>query len=235
LLDYYDEAQLPDEGDPNYYDRFIIYAMDKLTSGRCDGELNDCLYKCLKLIYGTFSKMPKSIEKSEYIKEKLGLPRDAPVPASCMDKVEDLARNLALDITGDVTQFSKSKADKHATLVLSESHYSVATNPDKQHPSHMDHKQKSLFVYQEDGINNTVTIYNSKKTSSDGAPQKGKILTSTQFQKAKISKSYAFVPVEKNKKTGILETLEEAYPIKNIHTVIIRYYRILRTVSLQYE
>jgi hypothetical protein len=62
-----------DGGDPNYFNRFIIYVRDILTSGGCDGELNDCLYKCLKLIYGTFSKMPKSIEKPEYIKEKLGL------------------------------------------------------------------------------------------------------------------------------------------------------------------
>jgi hypothetical protein len=66
----------------------------------------------------------------------------------------------------------------------------------------MNHKQKSPFVYQEDGINNTVTIYNDKKV---------KTLTFTQFQKAKISKNYAFVFVEKNRKTGILETLEEAY------------------------
>jgi hypothetical protein len=155
--------------------------------------------------------MPKTIEKLEYIKEKLGLPHDAPVPGASIDKVEDLARNLALDITGDVTQISKSKADRRATLVLSEGHYSVVTNPDRQHPSRMDHKQKAPFVYREDGINNTVMIYNSKKTSSDRASQKGKILTSTQFQKAKISKNYAFVPVEKNKKTGILETLEQAY------------------------
>jgi hypothetical protein len=64
-----------------------------------------------------------------------------------MDKVKDLARNLALDITGDVTQISKSKADRRATLILSEGHYSVATNPDRQHPSRMDHKQKSsLFT-----------------------------------------------------------------------------------------
>jgi hypothetical protein len=202
LLDHYDEAQLPDEGDPNYYDRFIIYVMDKSTSGGCDGKLNDCLYQCLKRIYGTFSKLPKAIEKPEYIKEKLGLSRESPVPASCMDKVEDLARNLALNVTGDVTRISKSKADRRATLVLSEGHYSVATNPDRNHPSRMDHKPKSPFVYRENGINNTVTIHNDKKT---------KILTSTQFQKAKISKSYAFVPVEKNRKTGILETPEETY------------------------
>jgi hypothetical protein len=66
----------------------------------------------------------------------------------------------------------------------------------------IDHKQKSPFVYQEDGINNTVMIYNSKKV---------KTFTSMQFQKVKISKSYVFVPIEKNRKTGILEILEEAY------------------------
>jgi hypothetical protein len=222
LLDHYDEAQMSDGGDPNYYDRFIIYAMDKLTSDGCDGELNNCLYKCLKLIYGTFSKMPKTnIEKPEYIKEKLDLLHDAPVPVASINKVEDLARNLALNITGDVTRISKSKADRHATLVLSEGYYSVVTNPDRHHPSHMDYKQKSPFVYQEDEINNIVTIYNNKKT---------KILTSTQFQKAKISKSYAFIPVEKNKKTGILETLEQAY--QRIHEERNAFLQVTKRFSL---
>ncbi|GBC48495.2 hypothetical protein GLOIN_2v1472929 [Rhizophagus irregularis DAOM 181602=DAOM 197198] len=81
LLDHYDEAQLPDDADPDYFERFIIYARDSPpATGGCDGELNDCLYECLKYIYGTFSKMPKSIEKPEYIKKALGLNRDAPIP-----------------------------------------------------------------------------------------------------------------------------------------------------------
>jgi hypothetical protein len=122
---------------------------------------------------------------------------------------------------------------QRATLVLSEGHYSVATNPDQQHPSRMDHKQKSPFVYREDGINNIVTIYNNKKTSSNGAPQKGKILTSTQFQKAKISKSYAFVPVKKNKKTRILETLEQAY--QRIHEERDAFLQITKRFGLGYR
>ncbi|GET52526.1 hypothetical protein GLOIN_2v1472929 [Rhizophagus irregularis DAOM 181602=DAOM 197198] len=81
LLDHYDEAQLPDDADPDYFERFIIYARDSPpAAGGCNGELNDCLYECLKNIYGTFSKMPKSIEKPEYIKKALGLNRDAPIP-----------------------------------------------------------------------------------------------------------------------------------------------------------
>ncbi|CAB4431995.1 unnamed protein product [Rhizophagus irregularis] len=138
LLDHYDEAQLPDDADPDYFERFIIYARDAPpTAGGCNGELNDCLYECLKHIYGTFSKMPKSIEKPEYIKKALGLNRDAPVPVSCTDKIEQLAGSLALNIVGILPEFLK-------------------------------------------------------------------------FQKTKNSKS-SFIPVEKNRKTGVYETLEEAY------------------------
>ncbi|GBC17056.2 hypothetical protein GLOIN_2v1763167 [Rhizophagus irregularis DAOM 181602=DAOM 197198] len=101
LLDHYDEAQLPDDADPNYFKRFIIYIRDAPpAAGGYNGELNDCLYECLKYIYGTFSKMPKSIKKPEYIKKALGLNRNAPIPVSCMDRVEQLAGSLALNIVG---------------------------------------------------------------------------------------------------------------------------------------
>ncbi|GET67074.1 hypothetical protein GLOIN_2v1849173 [Rhizophagus irregularis DAOM 181602=DAOM 197198] len=175
LLDHYDEAQLPDDADPDYFERFIIYARDSPpAAGGCNGELNDCLYECLKNIYGTFSKMPKSIEKPEYIKKALGLNRDAPIP---------------------------SKSDRRATLILSEGHYSLTLNPGRLHPSKIDKKRNLPIVYHEDGTNNVVTIYNGKTVKS---------CTIAQFQKTKNSKS-SFIPVEKNRKTGVYETLEEAY------------------------
>ncbi|GET51868.1 hypothetical protein GLOIN_2v1793417 [Rhizophagus irregularis DAOM 181602=DAOM 197198] len=175
LLDHYDEAQLPDDADPDYFERFIIYVRDAPpVAGGCNGELNDCLYECLKNIYGTFSKMPKSIEKPEYIKKALGLNRDAPIP---------------------------SKSDRRATLILSEGHYSLTLNPERLHPSKIDKKRNLPIVYHEDGTNNVVTIYNGKTVKS---------CTIAQFQKTKNSKS-SFIPVEKNRKTGVYETLEEAY------------------------
>ncbi|GET60436.1 hypothetical protein RIR_jg18206.t2 [Rhizophagus irregularis DAOM 181602=DAOM 197198] len=175
LLDHYDEAQLPDDADPDYFERFIIYARDSPpAAGGCNGELNDCLYECLKNIYGTFSKMLKSIEKPEYIKKALGLNRDAPIP---------------------------SKSDRRATLILSEGHYSLTLNPGRLHPSKIDKKRNLPIVYHEDGTNNVVTIYNGKTVKS---------CTIAQFQKTKNSKS-SFIPVEKNRKTGVYETLEEAY------------------------
>ncbi|GBC17353.2 hypothetical protein GLOIN_2v1849173 [Rhizophagus irregularis DAOM 181602=DAOM 197198] len=202
LLDHYDEAQLPDDADPDYFERFIIYVRDAPpVAGGCNGELNDCLYECLKYIYGTFSKMPKSIEKPEYIKKALGLNRDASIPVSCMDKVEQLAGSLAINIVGDITRISKSKSDRRATLILSEGHYSLALNPGRLHSSKLDKKRNLPIVYHEDGTNNVVTIYNGKTVKS---------CTIGQFQKNKNSKS-SFIPVEKNRKTGVYETLEEAY------------------------
>ncbi|EXX74109.1 hypothetical protein RirG_054200 [Rhizophagus irregularis DAOM 197198w] len=104
LLDHYDEAQLLDNADPDYFERFIIYIRDAPpAAGGCNGKLNDCLYECLKHIYGTFSKMPKTIKKPEYIKKALGLNRDTPVPVSYMDKVEQLAKSLAINIVGNST------------------------------------------------------------------------------------------------------------------------------------
>ncbi|GBC11445.2 hypothetical protein GLOIN_2v1472929 [Rhizophagus irregularis DAOM 181602=DAOM 197198] len=145
LLNHYDEAQLPDDADPDYFERFIIYVRDA----------------------------PPTIKKPEYIKKALGLNRDAPVPVSYMDKVEQLAGSLALNIVGDSTRISKSKSDRRATLILSEGHYSLALNPGRLHPI--------------------------------------KSLTVGQFQKGKNSDSYSFIPIEKNRKTGIYETLEETY------------------------
>ncbi|GBC27834.2 hypothetical protein GLOIN_2v1793417 [Rhizophagus irregularis DAOM 181602=DAOM 197198] len=202
LLDHYDEAQLSDDADPDYFERFIIYVRDASpVAGGCNGELNDCLYECLKYIYGTFSKMPKSIEKPEYIKKALGLNHDALIPVSCMDKVEQLAGSLAINIVGDITRISKSKSDRRVTLILLEGHYSLALNPGRLHPSKIDRKRNLPIVYHKDGTNNVVTIYNGKTVKS---------CTIGQFQKTKNSKS-SFISVEKNRKTGIYETLEEAY------------------------
>ncbi|UZO26887.1 uncharacterized protein OCT59_019099 [Rhizophagus irregularis] len=193
LLDHYDEVQLPDDADPDYFERFIIYVRDAPpAAGGCNGKLNDCLYECLKHIYGTFSKMPKSIEKPEYIKKALGFNRDAPIPVSCMDKVEQLAGSLAINIVGDITRISKSKSDRCVTLILSEGHYSLMLNPGRLHPSKLDKKRNLPIVYHEDGTNNVVTIYNGKTVKS---------CTIGQFQKTKNSKS-SFIPVEKNRKTG---------------------------------
>ena len=90
LLDHYDESQLPDDvDDPDRFDRFIIYMRDPPPSLGGHGNMNDCLYQCLKKAYGTYSKLPQAIKKLEFIKSSLGLVRDAPIPITCIEKLND--------------------------------------------------------------------------------------------------------------------------------------------------
>ncbi|GET64408.1 hypothetical protein GLOIN_2v1472929 [Rhizophagus irregularis DAOM 181602=DAOM 197198] len=72
----------------------------------------------------------------------------------------------------DSTRISKSKSDRRATLILFEGHYSLALNPGRLHPSKLDRKQKSPFVYRDDMVNNVVTIYNGKTVKSLTATKK---------------------------------------------------------------
>lgn len=210
LLDHYDESCIPpDGGDPESFNRFIIYVKDPpALSGGCDPQkdngMNDCLYHCLYHAYGTFSKMPKTIEKPDILKKALGLQRTDPVPVSCIEKVEHLARSIAIDITGDFTRISKSPAQRRITLILAYGHYSLASNPGRKKIDAVDKKPKTPLTYQEDGVNNQVKVYNGKDVQSIRIPEFRKL-------KSKMYGKCCFISVEKNRKTGIFESVQEAY------------------------
>src|SRR6185436_6643825 len=168
LLDHYDESQIPEGGgDPKTYDQFIIYITNPLAyKGGCnpkkDNGLNDCLYQCLYYAYGTFSKMPKVIEKPEMLKKVLRLQRNDPIPVSFIEKVEKLVKTIAINIIGDVTILSKSKAYRKITLVLANGHYTLAKNPNRIETKSGTTKIKKPLIYQENGIKNVVTLYDGK-------------------------------------------------------------------------
>src|SRR5581483_9834983 len=210
LSDHYDESQIPDDPDPEYFDRFIVYMRDPdPIAGGCDPKkdmsrshgYNDCLYQCLYYAYGTFSKMPKSIEKPEILKKALGLQRTDPVPVSCIEKVESLARTIAINIVGDFTRISNSKAHRRITLTFTNGHYSIAYNPDRRWTNTATTKPKLPIVYQEDGVNNKVTLYNGKLFRSISIPEFRKLQSKVVFGKQ------CYIPIDRKVK----ETLEEAY------------------------
>lgn len=212
LLDHYDESQLPDGGgDPISYNRFIVYMMDPpALSGGCnpkrDNGLNDCLYQCLYRAYGTFSKLPKAIEKPEILKKALGLQRSDPIPVSCIEKIEHLARSIAIDIIGDITRISPNNgAYRRITLTLANGHYSIMPNPDRKRVNTATTKPKHPLIYQEDGVNNIVKIYDGKSTRTISILELRKLQSKALFGK------WCFIPVAKDKNTGKYETLEEAY------------------------
>src|SRR5688572_940597 len=172
LLDHYDESQLPEGGgDPETYNRFIIYMMDPpALSGGCnskkDSGLNDCLYQCLYHAYGTFSNLPKIIEKPEILKQALGLQRNEAVPVELIEKVEKLAKTIAINIVGDFTRISKNTAHRQITLTLANGHYSITPNPDRFKINTATSKPKEPLIYKVDGINNTVKIFDGKDVQS---------------------------------------------------------------------
>jgi hypothetical protein len=198
LLDHYDESELPDNiGDPERFDNFIIYMRNVPADvGGCDNENNDCLYYCLKRAYGTYSNLPQAIKKPEYIKSSLGLERNDPIPIACIEKVERLARSIAINVVGDYTYISKSLAQRRITLTLTNGHYSLVLNPDRKHPSFECKRPKKPITYQENEINDVVLIYDGKNTKS---------ISVQQFQKLKFKGNHSFIPVNRT------ETLEIAY------------------------
>ena len=209
LYDHYDEGQIPENyGDPEYYDNFIIYMTDSTQqAGGCNNELNDCLYQCLYYAYGTFSNLPKAIETPELLKEVLGLQRNDLIPVKLIEKVEQLAKTIAIDIIGDAIYKSKNKAYRKITLVLTNSHYSIAINKERRKVEASTAKLKKPLIYQQiiDNQESIVKIYDGKVIRNIN------LLEFRKLQSKSIFGKWCFIPVIKDKKTGIYETLEEAY------------------------
>ena len=194
-------------GDPEFYNRFIVYMTNPIhQAGGCDNNLNDCLYQCLYYAYGTFSNLPKAIEKPELLKQALGLKRNDPVPVILIEKIEKLAKTIAIEVIGDATYISKNSAYRKITLILANGHYSIASNLDRRKIEACTAKPKKPLIYCISiGQESIVKIYNGKSTRNVTLLEFRKLQSKSVFGK------WCFIPVEKNKNTGIYETLEEAY------------------------
>ena len=129
LLDQYDESQMPDDGslEPDTFDQFWVYISKPITlAGGCnpkkDNGLNDCLYNCLKMAYGTKWKLPQNIKTPELLKQRLNLQRNDPVPVKLIKEVE-IASSICINVTGDHYYHSNQKFKRTIQLVLANGHY----------------------------------------------------------------------------------------------------------------
>ena len=201
LDDHYDESQMPDGGDPETYNEFIVYITDPLPQvGGCTGnDKNDCLYRCLYLAYGTRSRLPQNIKTPELLKEKLKLQRDDPVPINLMSRVEELAGTIAINVTGDYNYHSKRKCKRAINLILSNGHYSIAKNPNRKKLKAWYSVPKLPLVYEKHGVKNIVEFYDGNTHWSTSVAELKKLKTE------RWSGKWCFV--KKDKKI----TLEEAY------------------------
>jgi hypothetical protein len=206
LLDTYDESQIPDieYPDPTSYDMFWVYISEpKATVGGCNPKgdgLNDCLYNCLKMAYGTKWKLPQAIKTPELLKERLRLQRTDPIPIQLIAEIE-VTSAICINVTGDHYYQSNKKYKRNITLVLANGHYSLARNPKRQRAKWY-RKPGQTVAYKERFKSQDVELYDGKKCWTQPL-----IEFREQIYK---SPEYSFIQVRK-KKDRNLETVEEAF------------------------
>ena len=124
-----------------------------------------------------------------------------------MEKVEHLARTIAINIVGDITRISNSKAYRRVTLTFTNGHYSIAYNPNRKWTNSATTKPKLPVVYQEDGVNNVVRIYNGESIQSISIPEFRKLQSKAVFGK------WCYVSIDRKAKESLQSAskAEEAY------------------------
>jgi hypothetical protein len=210
LEDHYDESELPDRDEPENFDSFIInIGTIPPRAGGCragnDDGLNDCLWHCLLQGYGTRSRLPKAIKSPEALKETLGLARSTKIPIKSIPQIESLAGTISINVSGDYSYISQKKCERQLNLILANGHYSIAKNPERKVHKRWHSKAKNILVYKEDPFNGVVHFYDGKSRHTNSA-EKLKELRAKRW-----SGEWCLVSVQKDKATGVWETLEEAY------------------------
>ncbi len=202
LFDHYDDSQMPDGGDPETYEEFIVYISNPLPPvGGCTSEdnHNDCLYRCLLIVYGTRSRLPPSIKTPELLKKNLNLQRDDPIPINGIIIVEELAGTITINVSGDYTYKSKRKCKRVINLILTNGHYSIAKNPDRKRLTAWYSVPKVPLIYEKDGVKNIVTFYDGIKY------WKGTVAELRKLKSNRWSGKWCFINKNKTK------TLEETF------------------------
>ena len=166
LLDHYDESQMPDDGslEPDTFDRFWIYISKPIAlAGGCnpkkDNGLNDCLYNCLKMAYGTKWKLPQNIKTPELLKRRLNLQRGDPVPVQLIKEVETTS-SICINVTGDHYYHSNQKFRRTIQLILTNGHYSLARNSERKKAQWFS-KPGVIVVFRENYTTYEADLYDS--------------------------------------------------------------------------
>ena len=202
LLDHYDESNMPDDDslEPETFDRFWVYINKPIVlAGGCNPKqdgLNDCLYNCLKMAYGTKYKLPQNIKTPELLKQRLRLQRTDSVPVKLIDEVE-LASSICINVIG---YYQSNKVYRRVIhLVLANGHYSLARNPERKRAKWLS-KPGIPITYQENYKTYEVELYDGKKQWTQPLAE----------FKDQSQKEYCFIPVRR-KKDGYFESVEEAF------------------------
>ena len=128
-VDFYDfESEYEYNGDriQSTFGRFNLLVKLVPKAGGCDGELNDCLWYCLRdTVNGDVSLMPKSINTPKRLKKYLKVTRDDQIAVSLMPLIEEKMK-LSIHVVGDMEVVSMTDHKKQVSVTLHNGHFSVA-------------------------------------------------------------------------------------------------------------
>ena len=152
-VDFYDfenEYEYEGEAIQNKFNKFNFLIKLYPLSGGCDGEMNDCLWFCLRDLFNGEAYLPKPIASAGKLKRLLGVDRLEPVPCKLLATLEDKIK-VNVNVSGDVSRPSKKAHPRKADVVLRNGHYTVAHRHkmDEQLRQNTNHMDKKLVVYKE--------------------------------------------------------------------------------------
>ena len=112
-------------------DYYKMFNVAPPKEGGCDGEYNDCLFRCIERALGGDSEMPAGINTPPKFKKFLGLGKCAKVPLKSIPDVEDKIKHK-INVSGDYSYTSDKKYIPSINLRLTDGHYEYDTKKIKK-------------------------------------------------------------------------------------------------------
>lgn len=212
ISDYYNEDNLPDDIqksdlNQNKFNAFSVYIIPTgQAAGGCDGEWNDCLWKCLRTAYNGAEYLPKKIEKPTQLKTMVGVKKADKIPVDKLGIIEDKLR-IRINVSGDYLRSSTASYEREVDLILSNEHYTLKPMKNRSLlKGWTKNKQRKLLVWEKrDG--NELVCYDGE--SERPLPREEFI----ELKNKPYSSDHVLIPSNRGK--SMQETYDDWFEVRN--------------------
>ena len=133
------------------FERFNLLIKLVPKAGGCDGQLNDCLWYCLRqIVNNDATLLPKAVSTQSRLKQYLGVERKEGVHIDRIPEVEQKMQ-VSIHISGDVERRSGCKPfPREATIKLSNGHFTLQKESMcRELQGGTNQKDKEVVMYEE--------------------------------------------------------------------------------------
>lgn len=143
--------------------RFAVYVLGATKpEGGCNAY-NDCLFQCIRQVYGNQDNMPPAINRPWKLKKLLSLGRNDKVPLDKLPIIEEHMPKCSITVYGDYEYISTKQAPMNIRLRLANEHYTVVNNENRTRTANARNKpvkKENVYSYQ---TKPTCKIYNGEE------------------------------------------------------------------------